>query len=69
MVWAMATTWMTGGRRGGNRKLVPPVGPLLWTLERLCVDSIDPSRDVAARLLSNCMCEDDAYDEGFSKSI
>ena len=49
-----------GGRRGGNRKMVPPVVPLLRTLVRLCVYSINPIHEVAMRVFFNCMCKDDA---------
>ena len=33
-----------------DRNLAPTVGPLLHTLVRLCVDPIDPSRDVAVQV-------------------
>ena len=54
-----------GGRRGGNNKLVPPVGPLLWTLVRLCVDSTDSRRDIDMQVLFNRMCKYNANNEGF----
>ena len=54
-----------GGSRGGNKKLPPPVGPLLQTVERLCVDSIDPGCDIAVRLLFNWMCKNEVDDEEF----
>ena len=44
-----------------DRKLAPTVGPLLHTLVRLCVDPIDPSRDVAVRVLFDWRCYD--YDD------
>ena len=43
-----------------DRKLDPTVGPLLRTLVRLCVDPIDPIRDVAIRVLFDFRCDDDA---------
>ena len=42
-----------------------PVGPLLYTLSRICVESVDPSHDIAMRGLFNWIFKDDANDEGF----
>ena len=41
-----------------ERKLAPTVGPLLRTLARLCVNPINPSRDVAVWVLFDCRCND-----------
>ena len=71
VVWEMATAWTkdwttsNGIRRGGNRKLLPHVGPLLMTLLRLCVESIGTRSNFAVQVLFNWMGEDDADDKGF----
>ena len=52
-----------GGSNGVNRKIPPPpLGTLLQTLVRFCVDSIDPIRDVDVQVSFNWMCEDGAND-------
>ena len=45
-----------------DRNMAPTVGPLLCTLVRLCVDPIDPSRDVAVRVSFDLRY--DEYDNG-----
>ena len=41
-----------------DRNMAPTVGPLLRTLVRLCVDPIDPSRDVAVQVSFDWRCYD-----------
>ena len=41
-----------------DRKLVPTVGPLLRTLVSICVNPIDPSRDVAVWVSFDWRCND-----------
>ena len=45
--------WKMGGVRRGSRNIVPTIGPLLRNLERLCVNPVNPSRNVSVRVCFN----------------
>ena len=58
---------MEGGR-GGNRKLVPNIGPLLQTLGRICVDPIDTRHDVDVRVSFNWRRNNDDNGDAVKKA-
>ena len=75
MVWEKRTMWTAawknpiGGRRGGNRNPIPYVRPLIWSLVRLCVDSIDTSHNITVRLSFKWIFNMMMMIKGFAKSV